>query len=211
MSTLRALMTGTHTNLFEDEHAKVTKRSLDLQAQVSGALAAGPTITTAFPANNTLADQLKIVARLISVSQELGAKRQVFFVSLGGFDTHDALLASHPTLMTRLGGAMRAFHDAMVEIGAANKVTAFTASDFGRTLTSNADGSDHGWGGHQIVVGGGVNGGKVYGAFPSLKLGQDQDTDRNRQWSGGATTGDPGPKAAARPAEQDAQRGRQDD
>jgi uncharacterized protein (DUF1501 family) len=180
MSTLRALMTGAHTNLLEDEHAKVTKRSLDLQAQVSGALAAGPTIATAFPANNSLADQLKIVARLISVSQELGAKRQVFFVSLGGFDTHDALLTTHPTLMTRLGGAMRAFHDAMAEIGAANKVTAFTASDFGRTLTSNADGSDHGWGSMHFVMGGAVNGRNLYGPPPIVANNGPDDVGQGR-------------------------------
>ena len=86
---------------------RVTKRSLDLQAQVASALAAGPAIATPFPAGNTLGDQLRIVARLISVSQELGAKRQVFFVSLGGFDNHDSILTTHPTLMTRLGAAMK--------------------------------------------------------------------------------------------------------
>jgi uncharacterized protein (DUF1501 family) len=180
MSTLRALMTGTHANLFEDEHARVTKRSLDLQALVSGALAAGPAIATPFPAGNSLADQLKIIARLISVSQELGAKRQVFFVSLGGFDTHDALLATHPTLMTRLGGAMRAFHDAMVEIGAAAKVTAFTASDFGRTLTSNADGSDHGWGSMHFMMGGAVNGRNFYGTPPVVANNGPDDVGQGR-------------------------------
>jgi uncharacterized protein (DUF1501 family) len=180
MSTLRALMTGTHANLFEDEHARVTKRSLDLQVLVSGALAAGPAIATPFPAGNSLADQLKIIARLISVSQELGARRQVFFVSLGGFDTHDALLATHPTLMTRLGGAMRAFHDAMVEIGAAVKVTAFTASDFGRTLTSNADGSDHGWGSMHFMMGGAVNGRNFYGTPPVVANNGPDDVGQGR-------------------------------
>ena len=82
-----------------------------------------PAIATPFPAGNTLADQLRIVARLISVSQELGAKRQVFFVSLGGFDNHDSILTTHPMLMTRLGAAMRAFYDATVELGVADKVT----------------------------------------------------------------------------------------
>ena len=177
---LRALMTGPHANLFEDEHATVTKRSLDLQALVSGALAAGPAIATAFPAGNSLADQLKIVARMISVSQELGAKRQVFFVSLGGFDTHSDLLATHPTLMTKLAGAMRAFHDAMVEIGAANKVTSFTASDFGRTLTSNADGSDHGWGTMHFVMGGAVRGRDFYGTPPVVANNGPDDVGQGR-------------------------------
>ena len=114
------------------------------------------------------------------MSQELGAKRQVFFVSLGGFDTHDALLTTHPTLMTRLGAAMRAFHDAMVEIGAADKVTAFTASDFGRTLTSNADGSDHGWGSMHFVMGGAVHGRDFYGTPPVVANNGPDDVGQGR-------------------------------
>jgi uncharacterized protein (DUF1501 family) len=180
LTALRTLMTAPRTNLFENEQAIVTKRSLDLQAQVSAALAAGPTITTPFPAGNTLADQLKIVARLISVSQELGAKRQVFFVSLGGFDTHDAILTTHPTLMTRLGGAMRAFHDATVELGVADKVTTFTGSDFGRTLTSNADGSDHGWGSMHFVMGAAVHGRDYFGAPPAIANNGPDDVGQGR-------------------------------
>ena len=180
MSALRALMTGPRANLFEDEHARVTKRSLDLQAQVSGALTAGPAISTPFPSGNTLADQLKIVARLISVSQELGAKRQGFFVSLGGFDLHDGLPGTHPVLMGKVGDAMRAFSDAMVEIGADNKVTAFTASDFGRTLTANTDGSDHGWGSMHMVMGGAVNGRAFYGTPPVVANDGPDDVGQGR-------------------------------
>ncbi|HEV7659231.1 MAG TPA: DUF1501 domain-containing protein [Allosphingosinicella sp.] len=180
MSTLRALMTQPRAHLFEDEHSRVTKRSLDLQAQVSAALGAGPAIATPFPAGNPLADQLRIVARLISVSQELGAKRQVFFVSLGGFDTHDSILTAHPTLMTRLGGGMRAFHDAMVELNIADKVTAFTASDFGRTLTSNANGSDHGWGSIHFAMGGAVHGRDFYGPPPAVANNGPDDVGQGR-------------------------------
>jgi uncharacterized protein (DUF1501 family) len=165
--------------LLENEHTRVTKRSLDLQSQVSAALAAGPAVN-GFPAGNTLADQLRIVARLISVSQELGAKRQVFFVSLGGFDTHDAILTTHPTLMGRLGAAMRAFYDATVALGVADKVTAFTASDFGRTLTSNANGSDHGWGSMHFVMGGAVNGRNFYGTPPALANNGPDDVGQGR-------------------------------
>jgi uncharacterized protein (DUF1501 family) len=179
MTTLRALMTGPRAHLFENEHATVTKRSLDLQAQVSAALAAGPAVT-GFPAGNSLADQLRIVARLISVSQELGAKRQVFFVSLGGFDTHDGILTTHPVLMTRLGAAMRAFYDATVTLGVSDKVTAFTASDFGRTLTSNADGSDHGWGSMHMVMGGAVNGRAFYGPPPVIANNGPDDVGQGR-------------------------------
>lgn len=180
MTTLRALMTGPRTNLFEDEHAKVTKRSLDTQAQVSAALAGAPAIQTQLPAGNTLASQLNIVLRLIGVSQELGAKRQVFFVSLGGFDNHDSILTDHPTLMTRLGAAMRYFHDAAAELGVLDRVTAFTGSDFGRTLTSNANGSDHGWGAMHFVIGGAVRGKAIYGTPPAIANNGPDDVGQGR-------------------------------
>lgn len=180
IGALRTLMTAQRANLLEAEHARVSKRSLDLQAQVSAALAAAPTLATPFPAGNSLADQLRVVARMIAVSQELGARRQVFFVSLGGFDNHDSILTTHPTLLTRLGAAMRAFHDATVELGVADRVTAFTASDFGRTLTSNADGSDHGWGSHHFVMGGAVRGQGFYGAPPVLANNGPDDVGQGR-------------------------------
>ncbi len=180
MTTLRALMTGPRTNIFENEHATVTKRSLDTQAQVSAALAAAPAFQTAFPTGNSLADQLRVVARLISVSQELGAKRQVFFVSLGGFDNHDSILTDHPTLMTRLGTAMRYFHDVCAELGVLDRVTAFTGSDFGRTLTSNSNGSDHGWGSMHFVMGGAVRGRNLYGTPPTIANNGPDDVGQGR-------------------------------
>ena len=180
MTTLRALMTGPRTNIFENEHATVTKRSLDTQAQVSAALAAAPAFQTAFPTGNSLADQLRVVARLISVSQELGAKRQVFFVSLGGFDNHDSILTDHPTLMTRLGAAMRYFHDVCAELGVLDRVTAFTGSDFGRTLTSNSNGSDHGWGSMHFVMGGAVRGRNLYGTPPAIANNGPDDVGQGR-------------------------------
>ena len=116
-------------------------------------------------------DQLKMVARLIQGRDVLGAKRQVFMVSLGGFDLHDNLIAQQPVLLGRVSEAMAAFYRATVELGVAQNVTAFTASDFGRTLTSNGDGSDHGWGGHHLVVGGAVKGRAFYGAPPPVSVG----------------------------------------
>jgi len=100
----------------------------------------------------------------------LGAKRQVFLVSMGGFDLHDNLIAQQPTLLGQLSAAMTAFYDATVEMGVANKVTAFTASDFGRTLASNGDGSDHGWGSHHLVAGGAVKGQAFYGSAPPVSV-----------------------------------------
>ncbi|MGQ0559324.1 MAG: DUF1501 domain-containing protein [Sphingosinicella sp.] len=181
MSTLRSLMTATRpSNLFEDEQATVTRRSLDLQAQVANALAGSPAITTPFPAGNNLADQLRIVSRLIAVSQELGARRQVFFVSQGGYDNHDSILTAHPTLLTTLGVAMRYFHDVAAELGFLDRVTAFTASDFGRTLTSNANGSDHGWGSHHLVMGGPVRGRAIYGTPPVFANNGPDDVGQGR-------------------------------
>lgn len=181
MTALRGLMTGARTNLFENEHATITRRSLDLQAQVTAALAGAPAINTPFPAGTgNLAEQLRIVLRMIAVSQELGARRQVFFVSLGGFDNHDSILTTHPVLMTRVGAAMRYFYDASVELGFADRVTAFTASDFGRTLTSNANGSDHGWGSHHFVMGGAVNGRAFYGTPPAIANNGPDDVGQGR-------------------------------
>jgi uncharacterized protein (DUF1501 family) len=117
---------------------------------------------------------------MISVSQSLGAKRQVFFVGMGGFDLHDALLAKHPVLMGRVADALRAFHDTTVALGVSDKVTAFTASDFGRTLTSNDDGSDHGWGSMHFVLGGAVKGGKFYGKAPQIGNGTEDDVGQGR-------------------------------
>ncbi|HCX83045.1 MAG: Tat pathway signal protein [Curvibacter sp. RIFCSPHIGHO2_12_FULL_63_18] len=160
----------------ENEYVRVMQRSREAEVHVAAALAGSQSggatpLTTEFPTNNPLADQLKMVARLIQGRDVLGAKRQVFMVSLGGFDLHDNLIAQQPVLMGRVSEAMAAFYRATVELGVAQNVTAFTASDFGRTLTSNGDGSDHGWGGHHLVVGGAVKGRAFYGAPPPVSVG----------------------------------------
>jgi uncharacterized protein (DUF1501 family) len=179
-TALKNLMTGTGGTLFESEHAKVSRRALDTAAQVSTALAGAPTLTANFPTGNNLADQMRVVARLISVSQELGARRQVFFVSIGGFDNHDNLIAQHTPLLQRVAAAMRAFYDTTVQLGVADKVTAFTASDFGRTLTVNATGSDHGWGSFHFVMGGAVNGRALYGQAPAVADNGPDDVGQGR-------------------------------
>jgi uncharacterized protein (DUF1501 family) len=102
-------------------------------------------------------------------------------VSLGGFDLHDNLISQQPVLMQRVSEAMTAFYDATVELGVADKVTAFTASDFGRTLSSNGDGSDHGWGGHHLMVGGAVKGKAFYGKAPPVS-NTNNTGDPNDQW-----------------------------
>ncbi len=180
-STLRSLMTGTNANLLSNEHATVSKRALDTYAQVNTALGAAPVGNfSLFPTGNSLADQLRIVARLISVAQELGARRQVFFVSLGGFDMHDGLVTDHPTQIGLVASAIRAFYDTTVSLGISDRVTTFTASDFGRTLQSNDDGSDHGWGSMHFVTGGAVNGRRLYGTPPAIGNNTPDDVGQGR-------------------------------
>jgi uncharacterized protein (DUF1501 family) len=178
-TTMRSLVTQTSSNLLENEYAIVTKRALDLQATVSNALNT-VTLNSPFNANNGLAKQLKIVARLIGARNSFGAKRQVFFVQLGGFDTHDKLMVDHGLRMATLNEAMGQFQTAMGELGVANKVTTFTASDFGRTLSSNGDGSDHGWGGHHFVMGGAVQGGRYFGTAPSVSITSNDQVGQGR-------------------------------
>jgi uncharacterized protein (DUF1501 family) len=107
---------------------------------------------------------------LIAARQALGVKRQIFMVNMGGFDLHDNLIMGQATLLDRIDFAFDAFYRATVELGMADKVTTFTASDFGRTLQSNGDGSDHGWGAHHFIMGGAVNGGRYYGVAPQISV-----------------------------------------
>lgn len=163
---LRSLITSTPgTNLFEREHARVVQRSIDADVALRSALGGITPLATAFPAT-ALASQLSMVARMIAARNAVGARRQVFFVGIGGFDHHDKLADNHPALLTQIGGALAAFDAAMVELGTSQQVSAFTASDFGRTLSSNGDGSDHGWGSFHFVSGGSVRGQRFHGLAP---------------------------------------------
>jgi uncharacterized protein (DUF1501 family) len=134
-------------------------------------------LTPAIPANNNLASQLAIVARIIAARGGIGATRQVFLVSIGGFDNHDVLLTQHTQQLTQVNNAVAAFYSWLEQFGVQNDVTLFTASDFGRTLTSNGDGSDHGWGSHHFVLGGSVVGHEVYGTFPPTIFGSGNPFD----------------------------------
>ena len=165
---LHSLIIAPRTHLFEAEHTRVMKRALEANDALATALAGAPTISTAFPASNALGDQLKMVARMISVADALSAKRQVFFVSLGGFDTHDGLLGTHPGLLSTVANALSAFQAALAELKVEPQVTTFTASDFGRALAGNNDGSDHGWGSMHFVLGGAVRGQRFYGTAPVI-------------------------------------------
>ena len=149
-------------------------------AGVNSALAAAPPLTTAFPANSQLATQLQTVAKMVAVRQRLGMSRQVFFVASGGFDTHDDQLDDQPGLLGNVSASLEAFYKATVELGVSSSVTTFTQSDFGRTLTSNGDGSDHAWGGVQLVIGDAVRGRTLYGRYPALEINGPEDVGGGR-------------------------------
>ena len=129
---------------------------------------------------SSLAAQLRLVARMIAQRNTLGAKRQVFFVSIGGWDTHDDQLTTQPNLHAQVAGALSYFYDATVGLGISDRVTTFTGSDFGRTLTTNGDGSDHGWGSHHFVMGGAVKGQQYYGTFPIMGLNNNDEVGSGR-------------------------------
>ena len=173
-------MTEDRTNLFEKDYNTIVKRSTEAAQTLNTALAGFPTTAAPFSTfpNTGLGNQMRNIARMIAAREALGAKRQIFHVSIGGFDQHSGLINGHGGRMTELANAMSAFYQATVSLGIADSVTAFTASDFGRTLDSNGEGSDHGWGSHHFVVGGAVKGGELYGTWPETVLRGPNDVGR---------------------------------
>lgn len=191
--------TASSSHLFEIEHAAVVERARLAEADITAVMGATrpttPIGATPVPAptqyqnpnnqlgtlsDNSLATQLHTVARIIQGQVALGAHRQVFFVTIGGFDTHDNQATGHADLMARLSHAARYFDTTLATLPVGNmrsNVTLFTASDFGRTFTSNGDGTDHGWGAHHFVVGGAVRGKEVYGTFPQTEVGSGNPLD----------------------------------
>jgi uncharacterized protein (DUF1501 family) len=164
---LRQLITQPREHLMERELSRIAAQSIDADTRLRAALA-----DVAVPGDfgSPLAQQLKIVARIIGARQALGARRQVFFVSQNGYDNHTGLNDTHPALLRELGRSLAVFQQALTTLGVADQVTTFTASEFGRTLGSNGNGSDHGWGSHHLVLGGAVNGGRTYGTHPEIAL-----------------------------------------
>jgi uncharacterized protein (DUF1501 family) len=190
-TALSNILTQEENNLFAKEYQVVVQRSIQAQALLSSAmLPAGDTgvpnppqyldPTTKKLTNNSLATSLQTVARIIGGRNSLGVSRQIFFVQFGGFDTHDNQAPQHAKLLTQLGSALEYFDSVMVNAGLSEQVTTFTASDFGRTLTANSDGTDHGWGSHHIVVGGAVQGGDMYGTYPVIGSNQADDMGAGR-------------------------------
>jgi uncharacterized protein (DUF1501 family) len=171
-----------YPSIYQRAYAEIQRRAAASADLVSGAIDDVPPLNTVFP-QSELGQQLHTVARLIAANEangQLQMQRQIFFVAAGGFDTHDAQVADQPGLLAGVSEAMTAFYNATVEVGVAGSVTSFTQSDFARTLTSNGDGSDHAWGGIQLVVGDAVAGREMYGRYPRLEIGGPEDVGGGR-------------------------------
>ena len=189
-AVLDSLLNADQNDPFAREYATITRRSLSIGEQLYGALeSADGTLSTLFP-TSSIGSQLAMVARMIKLSRNtLGAQRQVYYVRFGSFDLHDGMFvagqpvatAGHGALLTELNQSLGAFWAALGEAGAQDDVTTFTMSDFGRTLSSNGNGSDHAWGGHQIIMGGRVDGNKLYGRMPAMQLNANNNSEQD--WS----------------------------
>jgi uncharacterized protein (DUF1501 family) len=195
----RAVRTAAIDNLLQQEHQNLFDQTFaaNLHESIEGSVYfrdafSGNTITTLFPGDTgyayplnpatgvaytssndparTLGQQLKAVVRTIKARGDLSMRRQTFFVQYGGWDHHDEVINSMQTQLDVVNRCLAAYWQALVEIGMTDAVTLYTASDFARTLTSNGAGSDHAWGGNQLVLGGSVQGNKVYGSYPDLAL-----------------------------------------
>lgn len=175
------VLSRSYGNLVEKTFADANRNALDAAISFNQA-ADSVTLNTDFRTNdNNLAGQLEMVAKTIGARQVLGQTRQIFFVNIGGWDNHDELINNQQTNLTRVSEALADFYASLVELGVQNDVVTFTASDFARTLNSNGRGSDHAWGGNQIVMGGAVNGNRLHGEYPmSLAPGNDLDLGRGR-------------------------------
>jgi uncharacterized protein (DUF1501 family) len=167
-----------YKNVLEKTYARMKRNSLDAYDMYKAAT------SNQLPPDNLgtgpLGNQLRQVAKVIAGRNTLGVKRQIFYVQWGGWDFHDNVIENMETMIPIVDSAVKAFYDLTVAMGLANSITLFSASEFGRSLTSNAKGSDHAWGGNQFVVGGAVNGNHIYGTYPDLYQDNPLDFGRGR-------------------------------
>ena len=181
LSALQSLLTFDNGLSLIQAASTTTGNAIQNGQTLAAALATGTPLATQFPQNSYFASQLQQVAKIIQVRGALGLQRQIFFVSMGGFDTHSGQLAQQDSLFNDINQSLNAFYQATAEMGVANNVTTFTLSDFGRTYSPNSDGTDHAWGSHHLIMGGAVKGGDFYGTFPTLAVnGPDDGTGQGR-------------------------------
>ena len=177
--TTDEMLAQTYKDLISQTHAQYRRGAIDAATTFNEAIE-GVELNTVFPPS-FLGSQLNMIARIIAARDVLGFTRQIFFAFMGGWDHHANLLGQQANMLPQVSTAVKAFCDATEELGIAGDVTTFSASDFGRTLATNGNGSDHAWGNNQFVVGNGVDGGNVFGEYPtSLALGNPLDTGRGR-------------------------------
>jgi uncharacterized protein (DUF1501 family) len=184
-AAFQAILGADRANAYVNAAGDATAQALALSGVVNPILTATTSsVAPLFTGQASgIAQQLLQVAKLIEARAQTGATRQVFFVSLGGFDTHSNELATLTTLLGQLSPALRAFHDATVQMGVSEQVTTFTLSDFGRTFQpASGAGTDHAWGNHHFILGGAVRGGALYGRYPVLALGGPDDAELEGRW-----------------------------
>jgi uncharacterized protein (DUF1501 family) len=185
----QALAGSEYESIYEQAFANVNRRALRFGDSVAATLASTPDFATlpddATAVLSSLALQLRTVAKLIAARDQLQMSRQIFFVAIGGFDTHNSQAADQPGLLAALSDGLERFDGALEQLGIGGQVVTFTQSDFGRTLTSNGDGTDHAWGGVQVVTGQAVAGSRVFGEYPLLRIGARRDMDRADDVGGG--------------------------
>jgi len=180
-AALRSILQADGSMTLVAAASSITANGIDDVATLNTALAQSPSLKTVFP-STSLGSQLQKIAQVIASRDALQMNRQIFFASLGGFDTHTDELNTQQNLLVQVSQAMGAFYAATLELGVETQVTSFTLSDFGRTFQpASGGGSDHAWGSHHFILGGSVKGGDFYGTFPTLALnGPDDATDEGR-------------------------------
>ncbi len=167
--TIDSMMEDVYSNIFHQTYSTLTRQSKASIEVFSTALSQGTPLSTVF-SDTRLSRDLRMMANVINIHQQLGANRQIFFTTFGGWDHHNNVIGSQAVMLPVLSDALGEFNDALAEMGLQDQVTTFTISDFARTLTSNGNGSDHAYGANQMIMGGAVQGGNVFGDYPALYL-----------------------------------------